>query len=133
MNVTLPSRLQQSTHMEAMEDGVELHTPLTRLPPPLRDTSMSGEARVCLLALLLMMIRIRLLGKYQKRMYQRESLWPKMSAKQFSQVSHLYFPLCSLPMAPSDKEQLQIELQQVNQQINQQTQMRSMEVCMISD
>ncbi|XP_019117662.1 roquin-1 isoform X2 [Larimichthys crocea] len=32
-----------------------------------------------------------------------------------------------LPMAPSDREQLKIELQQVNQQINQQTQMRSME------
>lgn len=35
----------------------------------------------------------------------------------------------SLPMAASDREQLKIELQQVNQQINQQTQMRSMEVC----
>ncbi|XP_056911971.1 roquin-1 isoform X1 [Takifugu flavidus] len=32
-----------------------------------------------------------------------------------------------LPMAASDREQLKIELQQVNQQINQQTQMRSME------
>lgn len=35
----------------------------------------------------------------------------------------------SLPMATPDREQLKIELQQVNQQINQQTQMRSMEVC----
>lgn len=34
----------------------------------------------------------------------------------------------SLPMAAPDREQLKIELQQVNQQINQQTQMRSMEV-----
>uniref|UniRef100_A0A667WCY0 RING-type E3 ubiquitin transferase n=1 Tax=Myripristis murdjan TaxID=586833 RepID=A0A667WCY0_9TELE len=32
-----------------------------------------------------------------------------------------------LPMAASDREQLKIELQQVNQQINQQTQMHSME------
>lgn len=32
-----------------------------------------------------------------------------------------------LPMAATDREQLKIELQQVNQQINQQTQMRSME------
>ncbi|XP_039671345.1 roquin-1 isoform X3 [Perca fluviatilis] len=32
-----------------------------------------------------------------------------------------------LPMAAPDREQLKIELQQVNQQINQQTQMRSME------
>lgn len=32
-------------------------------------------------------------------------------------------------MAAQDREQLKIELQQVNQQINQQTQMRSMEVC----
>lgn len=31
--------------MEAMEDGVDLHTPPTRLPP-LRDTLMSGEAHV---------------------------------------------------------------------------------------
>lgn len=29
--------------METTEDGVELHTPPTRLPPPLRDTSVSGE------------------------------------------------------------------------------------------
>ena len=34
-------------------------------------------------------------------------------------------------MAAPDREQLKIELQQVNQQINQQTQMRSMEVCSI--
>uniref|UniRef100_A0A671XN78 RING-type E3 ubiquitin transferase n=1 Tax=Sparus aurata TaxID=8175 RepID=A0A671XN78_SPAAU len=33
-----------------------------------------------------------------------------------------------LPMAAPDREQLKIELQQVNQQINQQTQMRSIEV-----
>ncbi len=39
----------------------------------------------------------------------------------------------SLPMAAPDREQLKIELQQVNQQINQQTQMRSMEVCMLSN
>lgn len=32
----------------------------------------------------------------------------------------------------SDREQLKIELQQVTQQINQQTQMHSMEVCMLS-
>jgi len=32
-------------------------------------------------------------------------------------------------MPASDREQLQIELQQVNQQITQQTQMHSMEVC----
>lgn len=32
-------------------------------------------------------------------------------------------------MAAPDREQLKIELQQVNQQISQQTQMRSMEVC----
>ena len=32
--------------MEAMEDGVELLTPPTRLPPPLRDTSVSGEAYI---------------------------------------------------------------------------------------
>lgn len=31
-------------------------------------------------------------------------------------------------MAVTDREQLKIELQQVNQQISQQTQMRSMEV-----
>lgn len=36
-------------------------------------------------------------------------------------------------MAAPDREQLKIELQQVNQQINQQTQMRSMEVCMLSN
>lgn len=41
----------------------------------------------------------------------------------------LLFYRLSLPMAASDREQLKIELQQVNQQINQQTQMRSMEVC----
>lgn len=41
----------------------------------------------------------------------------------------LLFYCLSLPMAASDREQLKIELQQVNQQINQQTQMRSMEVC----
>lgn len=43
-----------------------------------------------------------------------------------------YIILCftiSLPIAAPDREQLKIELQQVNQQINQQTQMRSMEVC----
>lgn len=34
-------------------------------------------------------------------------------------------------MAAPDREQLKIELQQVNQQINQQTQMRSMEVCVV--
>lgn len=33
----------------------------------------------------------------------------------------------------AEREQLKIELQQVNQQINQQTQMRSMEVCMLSE
>lgn len=32
-------------------------------------------------------------------------------------------------MAAPDREQLKIELQQVNQQINQQTQMHNMEVC----
>uniref|UniRef100_A0A671XUI5 RING-type E3 ubiquitin transferase n=1 Tax=Sparus aurata TaxID=8175 RepID=A0A671XUI5_SPAAU len=36
-----------------------------------------------------------------------------------------------LPMAAPDREQLKIELQQVNQQINQQTQMRSIEVCLM--
>lgn len=36
-------------------------------------------------------------------------------------------------MAATDREQLKIELQQVNQQISQQTQMRSMEVCRFSD
>uniref|UniRef100_A0A667WM19 RING-type E3 ubiquitin transferase n=1 Tax=Myripristis murdjan TaxID=586833 RepID=A0A667WM19_9TELE len=36
-------------------------------------------------------------------------------------------PNSNLPMAASDREQLKIELQQVNQQINQQTQMHSME------
>lgn len=36
-------------------------------------------------------------------------------------------------MAAQDREQLKIELQQVNQQINQQTQMRSMEVCPLTD
>lgn len=41
------------------------------------------------------------------------------------------FCCCSLPMAASDREQLKIELQQVNQQISQQTQMHSMEVCTI--
>lgn len=51
--------------MEAMQDGVERHTPLTRLPPPLRDTSMSGEA--CVTNLLIL---VRLLGEYQ-----REGLW----------------------------------------------------------
>lgn len=35
-------------------------------------------------------------------------------------------------MAATDREQLKIELQQVNQQISQQTQMRSMEVCQSS-
>ena len=35
-------------------------------------------------------------------------------------------------MAASDREQLKIELQQVNQQINQQTQMHSMEVLVLS-
>lgn len=44
-------------------------------------------------------------------------------------ISFLLFYRLSLPMAASDREQLKIELQQVNQQINQQTQMRSMEVC----
>lgn len=34
-------------------------------------------------------------------------------------------------MAAPDREQLKIELQQVNQQINQQTQMRSIEVCVV--
>lgn len=34
-------------------------------------------------------------------------------------------------MAATDREQLKIELQQVNQQINQQTQMHSMEVWML--
>lgn len=34
-------------------------------------------------------------------------------------------------MAAPDREQLKIELQQVNQQINQQTQMRSMEVWVV--
>lgn len=38
------------------------------------------------------------------------------------------FCLFSLPIAATDREQLKIELQQVNQQISQQTQMRSMEV-----
>lgn len=42
--------------MEAMEHGVELRTPHTRLPPPLRDTSVSGEA--CLAFLLIMLIRL---------------------------------------------------------------------------
>lgn len=39
----------------------------------------------------------------------------------------------SLPIAAPDREQLKIELQQVNQQITQQTQIRSMEVCMLSN
>lgn len=42
------------------------------------------------------------------------------------------FNFHSLPMAATDREQLKIELQQVNQQITQQTQMHSMEVCMQS-
>lgn len=42
------------------------------------------------------------------------------------------FHLHSLPMAAPDREQLKIELQQVNQQITQQTQMHSMEVCIFS-
>uniref|UniRef100_A0AAX7V5H3 RING-type E3 ubiquitin transferase n=1 Tax=Astatotilapia calliptera TaxID=8154 RepID=A0AAX7V5H3_ASTCA len=42
-------------------------------------------------------------------------------------VKQLFFCCCSLPMAASDREQLKIELQQVNQQISQQTQMHSME------
>lgn len=37
----------------------------------------------------------------------------------------------SLPIPAQDREQLKMELQQVNQQINQQTQVRSMEVCMM--
>lgn len=36
--------------------------------------------------------------------------------------------LCSLPVSAPDREQLKIELQQVNQQISQQTQIRGMEV-----
>uniref|UniRef100_A0AAQ5Z3Z1 RING-type E3 ubiquitin transferase n=1 Tax=Amphiprion ocellaris TaxID=80972 RepID=A0AAQ5Z3Z1_AMPOC len=39
----------------------------------------------------------------------------------------IIFSTHSLPMAASDREQLKIELQQVNQQITQQTQMHSME------
>lgn len=42
----ISSYLQLNTHMKAMEGGVELRTPPTRLPPPLRDTLMSGEACV---------------------------------------------------------------------------------------
>lgn len=41
--------------------------------------------------------------------------------------------LLSLPLAAQDREQLKIELQQVNQQITQQTQMHSMEVCIHSN
>lgn len=36
-------------------------------------------------------------------------------------------------MAAPDREQLKIELQQVNQQITQQTQLHSIEVCMTLD
>uniref|UniRef100_A0AAQ5XUV5 RING-type E3 ubiquitin transferase n=1 Tax=Amphiprion ocellaris TaxID=80972 RepID=A0AAQ5XUV5_AMPOC len=43
-------------------------------------------------------------------------------------VLTIIFSTHSLPMAASDREQLKIELQQVNQQITQQTQMHSMEV-----
>lgn len=38
--------------MEAMEDGVELHTPPTRMPPPLRDILVSGKSYICLICLL---------------------------------------------------------------------------------
>uniref|UniRef100_A0A8D0AT90 RING-type E3 ubiquitin transferase n=1 Tax=Sander lucioperca TaxID=283035 RepID=A0A8D0AT90_SANLU len=47
-------------------------------------------------------------------------------AKQLCSCLTVFHPH-SLPMAAPDREQLKIELQQVNQQINQQTQMRSME------
>lgn len=42
------------------------------------------------------------------------------------------FNIYSLPMANTEREQLKIELQKVNQQITQQTQMHSMEVCVCS-
>uniref|UniRef100_A0A8D3CWK0 RING-type E3 ubiquitin transferase n=1 Tax=Scophthalmus maximus TaxID=52904 RepID=A0A8D3CWK0_SCOMX len=53
--------------------------------------------------------------------------WPKMIVKQLYKCLAVCHPR-SLPMAASDREQLKIELQQVNQQITQQTQMHSMEV-----
>ncbi|XP_060900597.1 roquin-1 isoform X4 [Labrus mixtus] len=46
---------------------------------------------------------------------------------QAASSSQGHFSERSLPMAATDREQLKIELQQVNQQINQQTQMRSIE------
>lgn len=61
-------------------------------------------------------------------MDESESLWHKMVVKLFQFLYHPH----SLPMAAPDREQLKIELQQVNQQINQQTQMHGMEVCMRS-
>ncbi len=71
ISIILHLRLQQNTHMEALEDGVELHTRPTRLPPPLRDTSVSGEA--CALFFLLIIIQIKLLKNIQEYVYESES------------------------------------------------------------
>lgn len=115
--------------MEAMEHGQELHTLPTRLHPPLRDTLLSGEAYVTFPVIISCAftstdITHCLYRKAkQKCVYENESYCVERLCK-FS------CSLLSLPMAVTDREQLKIELQQVNQQINQQTQMHSMEVCM---
>lgn len=92
-----------------MWGGVELHTLRTRLPP-LRDISMNGQT--CSWNFSVYFKVSNFSGKYFKAQF-------------FYHVLYHH----SLPMAAPDREQLKIELQQVNQQINQQTQMRSMEVC----
>lgn len=94
----LPPHLQQNTHMEAMEDGVELHTPPTRLPPPLRDTLVSGEASVPFSCHLLhmMIILIVLLGNYQKCICESESFRSEI-VKQLCKFPHIFF----LPLQPT--------------------------------
>lgn len=105
--------------MEAMEDGVELHIPPTRLPPPLRDTSVSGKD-LCLCCFCHVffftthMILILDMPFGNIKVHIKEEV---------CDLEIFLFCPHSLPMAAPDREQLKFELQQVNKQITQQTQM----------
>lgn len=96
--------------MGIMEDGVKPLTPSTK-PCHLRDTSVNGKGTVVFIATLTQVIRS----------FMNYTIC----------VLLVIIFLCgsSLPPAAQDREQLKMELQQVNQQITQQT--RCMEVSLL--
>ncbi|KAF3858322.1 hypothetical protein F7725_011523, partial [Dissostichus mawsoni] len=111
---------QQNTHMEAMEDGVELHTPPTRQPPPLRDTSASEQLKIELQQVnqqINQQTQMRSMETASNSMLlQREAGQPGQAAAQQQK-----WPAGGASTTSVSSEQLSMELHQVEREIGKRT------------